>query len=106
MCVLSLSIYMYLSLSLRSSRLSIRTLSRGSRHSSINTPLTTAAPSPGPPVVEEETHDKMRAGFISKAIDHITLLIEEWFIGTYIYYDNIRVMRLHCLLQVLNHAPI
>ena len=38
-------------------------------------------PPGGSPVVQEEEHDKMRAGLIAKAVDHITLLIEDWFTG-------------------------
>ena len=33
------------------------------------------------PHVSEEKNDIMRAGLLSKAIDHITLLIEDWFQG-------------------------
>ena len=55
----------------------MRSLSRGSRSSTRDAPPTT--PQPAPPVVEEEAHDKMRAGLVSKAVDHITLLVEDWF---------------------------
>ena len=33
------------------------------------------------PGVEEERSDMMRAGLLSKSVDHISLLIEEWFTG-------------------------
>jgi hypothetical protein len=62
-----------------SPRHSMRSLSRGSRSSTRDAPPTT--PQPAPPMVEEEAHDKMRAGLVSKAVDHITLLVEDWFTG-------------------------
>ena len=33
------------------------------------------------PKIDEEKHDRMRAGLLSKAVDHISLLIEDWFTG-------------------------
>ena len=33
------------------------------------------------PVVDEEKNDIMRAGLVSKAVEHITLLVEDWFTG-------------------------
>ncbi len=34
-------------------------------------------------MIDEELHDIMRAGLISKVVDHIQLLIEEWFTGVW-----------------------
>ncbi|XP_019849257.1 PREDICTED: leucine-rich repeat serine/threonine-protein kinase 1-like [Amphimedon queenslandica] len=35
----------------------------------------------GPPKLTEENNDRMRAGLLSKVVDHITLLVEDWFTG-------------------------
>ncbi len=32
-------------------------------------------------VISEETHDRMRVGLLSKVVEHITLLVEDWFVG-------------------------
>ena len=32
-------------------------------------------------MIDEEKNDIMRAGLLSKAVEHITLLVEEWFTG-------------------------
>ena len=31
--------------------------------------------------IDEEKNDIMRAGLLSKVVDHITLLVEDWFVG-------------------------
>ena len=41
----------------------------------------TAAVSAKTCVVSEEKNDKMRAGLLSKVFDHISLLVEDWFVG-------------------------
>lgn len=33
------------------------------------------------PVIDEEKNDIMRAGLLSKVFDHISLLVEDWFVG-------------------------
>ena len=36
---------------------------------------------PRSPIINEEKNDIMRAGFLSKVFDHISLLMENWFVG-------------------------
>lgn len=33
------------------------------------------------PIIDEEKNDIMRAGLLSKVLDHISLLVEDWFVG-------------------------
>ena len=33
------------------------------------------------PIIDEEKNDIMRAGLLSKVFDHISLLVEDWFVG-------------------------
>ena len=33
------------------------------------------------PLIDEEKNDIMRAGLLSKVFDHISLLVEDWFVG-------------------------
>ena len=33
------------------------------------------------PLIDEEKNDIMRAGLLSKVLDHISLLVEDWFVG-------------------------
>ncbi len=48
-------------------------------------PEASATPPPEEPslghVITEEAHDCMRVGLLSKVVDHITLLVEDWFVG-------------------------
>ena len=41
----------------------------------------TATVASSTPVVDEEKNDIMRAGLLSKVVDHISLLVEDWFVG-------------------------
>ena len=41
----------------------------------------TAAVASETPVIDEEKNDIMRAGLLSKVFDHISLLVEDWFVG-------------------------
>lgn len=41
----------------------------------------TAAVAAQTPVIDEEKNDIMRAGLLSKVFDHISLLVEDWFVG-------------------------
>ena len=59
------------------SRPSSRTVSKSSQGSGEAMP-----PKREPLTVDEDKHDQMRAGLISKAVDHVTLLVEDWFTGT------------------------
>lgn len=40
-----------------------------------------AAVAANPPPIDEEKNDIMRAGLLSKVLEHISLLVEEWFVG-------------------------
>ena len=33
------------------------------------------------PLIDEEKNDIMRAGLLSKVLDHVSLLVEDWFVG-------------------------
>ena len=41
----------------------------------------TAAVAAKTPTIDEEKNDMMRAGLLSKVFDHISLLVEDWFVG-------------------------
>ena len=46
-------------------------------------PATGRQPSlaPVPPTISEDNFDQMRAGLLSKVVEHISLLIDDWFVG-------------------------
>lgn len=69
--------------------------------SSIQRSLSEQAPPvpshPPPLVLTEDKNDKMRAGLLSKVMDHIILLMDDWFVG--VRQKTIVVPCPHCVLN-------